>query len=286
MSASEDQSDSVCRMTLSPLQLAAEIRRHGPDVSSAVVAGAQHEWSRDAGFAAAIRGKPWCGAPCLAAIRQARPAASAGGSGRKGLRRAIFGRRRGRRVNRSTPKTQGNLPLSAAVHLAESVARMGTGGGGATRYKRSPGWSLGDRRTHTNYGLLLLQRCAAAFCAISTLRSRLSFRARATPPRRPNSAAGLAEAEPVEACARTSFKASSIGSAAAGCSRASGSSVPTGGASNAAVISLVNKPLKCKADQAFIEQSQLPSASFLSSCRPCRQPSSHFSDGWSHALAV
>ena len=33
-------------------------------------------------------------------------------------------------VNRSVPKTPGNLPLSAAVGLAESAARMGTGGEG------------------------------------------------------------------------------------------------------------------------------------------------------------
>ena len=54
-----------------------------------------------------------------------------------GLRRAIFARFRVRPVNRSDPKTPGNLPLSAAVGQAESTARMGTGGGGATGCKRS-----------------------------------------------------------------------------------------------------------------------------------------------------
>jgi len=61
-----------------------------------------------------------------------------------GLRRAIFGRLRARPVNRSAPKTPGNLPLSAASGLAESTARMGTGGGSAPRYERSQGWSLGE----------------------------------------------------------------------------------------------------------------------------------------------
>jgi hypothetical protein len=60
------------------------------------------------------------------------------------LRRAVFVRLRGRPVNRSAPKTPGNLPLSGALGEAESTARMGTGGGGATRYRRSPGWSLGE----------------------------------------------------------------------------------------------------------------------------------------------
>lgn len=55
-----------------------------------------------------------------------------------GLRRAIFGRLRAGPVNRSAPKTPGNLPLSAAPGQAESTARMGTGGGSATGYKRSP----------------------------------------------------------------------------------------------------------------------------------------------------
>jgi hypothetical protein len=70
--------------------------------------------------------------------------AKSGGPERKGLRRAIFGLLRDGPVNRSAPKTPGNLPLSAALGLAESMARMGTGGGGATRYRRSPGWSLGE----------------------------------------------------------------------------------------------------------------------------------------------
>jgi len=68
------------------------------------------------------------------------------GPERIGLRRAIFGRLRAGPVNRSTPKTPGKLPLSVAVGEAESTARMGTGGGGATRYRRSLGWSLGERR--------------------------------------------------------------------------------------------------------------------------------------------
>ncbi len=36
------------------------------------------------------------------------------------------------------------LRLSGALGQAESTARMGTGGGGATRYRRSLGWSLGE----------------------------------------------------------------------------------------------------------------------------------------------
>src|SRR4051812_11803631 len=72
--------------------------------------------------------------------------AKSGGSERIGLRRAIFGRLRAGAVNRSAPISPGNLPLSAAAGLAESAARMGTGGGGATRYRRSPGWSLGEGR--------------------------------------------------------------------------------------------------------------------------------------------
>jgi hypothetical protein len=51
-----------------------------------------------------------------------------GGLERIGLRRAIFGSRRALPVNRSAPKTAGNLPLSAVVVGAESMARMGTGG--------------------------------------------------------------------------------------------------------------------------------------------------------------
>jgi hypothetical protein len=54
-----------------------------------------------------------------------------------GLRRAIFGLLCVGPVNRSALKTQENLPLRAMPSQAESTARMGTGGGGATRYKRS-----------------------------------------------------------------------------------------------------------------------------------------------------
>jgi hypothetical protein len=64
-------------------------------------------------------------------------AAKSGGPERTGLRRAIFRRLRAGPVNRSAVKTPGNLPLSAAVGLAESTARMGTGGGSATRFERS-----------------------------------------------------------------------------------------------------------------------------------------------------
>ena len=59
--------------------------------------------------------------------------AKSGGPERIGLRRAIFGRLRVGPVNRSAPKTPGNLPLSAAVGRAESAARMGTGGQGGIR---------------------------------------------------------------------------------------------------------------------------------------------------------
>jgi hypothetical protein len=49
------------------------------------------------------------------------------------LRRATFDRSCARPVNRFASKTPGDLPLSAAVGQAESAARMGTGGEGATR---------------------------------------------------------------------------------------------------------------------------------------------------------
>jgi len=68
-----------------------------------------------------------------------------GGLERIGLRRAIFGLLGADPVNRSAVKTAGNLPLSAVVVEVESAARMGTGGEGATGYKRSPGWSLVER---------------------------------------------------------------------------------------------------------------------------------------------
>ena len=61
-----------------------------------------------------------------------------GGRERKGLRRAIFARLRAGPVNRSAPKTPGNLPLSAALGQAESAARMGTGGGSAPGFEPSP----------------------------------------------------------------------------------------------------------------------------------------------------
>ena len=60
-----------------------------------------------------------------------------GGPEKIGLRRPIFRRLHAAPVNRSTLKTPGNLPLSAASGQAESTARMGTGGGGAAACKRS-----------------------------------------------------------------------------------------------------------------------------------------------------
>jgi hypothetical protein len=57
---------------------------------------------------------------------------------RIGLRRADFGLLRTGPVNRSAPKTPGNLPLSAAVGQAESTASMGTGGVCRTRIKDAP----------------------------------------------------------------------------------------------------------------------------------------------------
>ena len=50
-----------------------------------------------------------------------------------GLQRAILARLRAGPVNRSAPKTPGNLPLSAVLGQAESTARMGTGGQGGIR---------------------------------------------------------------------------------------------------------------------------------------------------------
>ena len=47
-----------------------------------------------------------------------------GGPERIGLWRAIFGLLRAGPVNRSAVKTPGNLPLSVALRLAESMARM------------------------------------------------------------------------------------------------------------------------------------------------------------------
>ena len=67
-----------------------------------------------------------------------------GGPEKNGLRRAIFGRLRAEPVNRSVPKTPGNLPLNAASGQAESTARMETGGGGATGSERSQGLNVGS----------------------------------------------------------------------------------------------------------------------------------------------
>ena len=67
-----------------------------------------------------------------------------GGPERKGFRRATFGRLCAGPVNRSAPKTPGNLPVSAAAAGAESTARMGTGGGSATGCERSLGGNPRD----------------------------------------------------------------------------------------------------------------------------------------------
>ncbi len=98
-----------------------------------------------------------------------------GGPERIGLRRAIFRRLRVRPVNRSAPKTPENLPLSAAVSAAESTARMGTGGGGATGYRRSPGRSLGELAGHDErkFGQPRQPSATDMACAVCrTLRSR------------------------------------------------------------------------------------------------------------------
>jgi hypothetical protein len=44
------------------------------------------------------------------------------------------------------PKTPGNLPSSGGIGRAERADHFETGGGGATGYKRSTGWSLGEHR--------------------------------------------------------------------------------------------------------------------------------------------
>ncbi len=59
--------------------------------------------------------------------------AKSGGPESTGLHRAIFGRLRLGPVNRPDPKTPENPPLSAAVGLAESAARMETGGAAEIR---------------------------------------------------------------------------------------------------------------------------------------------------------
>lgn len=48
-------------------------------------------------------------------------------------------------VNRSGGKPWPNLGFSCRLAEAESLTSAKTGGGGATRYKRSLGWSLGER---------------------------------------------------------------------------------------------------------------------------------------------
>ena len=61
-----------------------------------------------------------------------------GGPERKGLRRTIFRPLRAEPVNRSAPKTPGNLSLSATPGQAESTAHMDTGGACRTRIKDAP----------------------------------------------------------------------------------------------------------------------------------------------------
>ncbi len=68
-----------------------------------------------------------------------------GGPERIGLRRAISGRLCAEPVNRSAPKTLGNLLLSASPGKAESMARMRPGGGSANGYKRSLDVFLGGQ---------------------------------------------------------------------------------------------------------------------------------------------
>ena len=63
-----------------------------------------------------------------------------------GPRRAIFGLFPAWPVNRSTPKTSGILPKSGRIGRGERADHFETGGGGATGYKRSTGWSLGEHR--------------------------------------------------------------------------------------------------------------------------------------------
>ncbi|PZW48602.1 hypothetical protein C8P66_10416 [Humitalea rosea] len=79
-----------------------------------------------------------CGSYRLAQLTTGSNMPKSGGPERIGLRRAISGHLHVWPVNRSTQKTPGNLPLSAASGQAESTARMGTGGGGAPGFERSP----------------------------------------------------------------------------------------------------------------------------------------------------
>lgn len=61
-----------------------------------------------------------------------------------GLRRPETGHSRGLPVDRSGPEPAGNLRLTAARPWVQTALRKATGGRGATWYKRSPGWSLGE----------------------------------------------------------------------------------------------------------------------------------------------
>jgi hypothetical protein len=68
------------------------------------------------------------------------------GSESIGPRREISGLFWAEPVNRSAPKTPGILPSSGRIGRAERADHFETGGGGATRYNRSQGWSLGEHR--------------------------------------------------------------------------------------------------------------------------------------------
>jgi hypothetical protein len=90
------------------------------------------------------------------ALHRRRGLAKSGGPERIGLRRAIFRCLRLWPVNRSAPKTPGNLPLSAALGLAESTARMGTGAGRGIRIVGTPstGRSESDRTDQAAHALV------------------------------------------------------------------------------------------------------------------------------------
>lgn len=64
--------------------------------------------------------------------------AKSGGPERKGLGRAFFAHLRAGPVNRSAPKTAGNLRLMASLGSAESATLRETGGGSATGDEPSP----------------------------------------------------------------------------------------------------------------------------------------------------
>ncbi len=81
--------------------------------------------------------------------------AKSGGPERIGLRRSIFGVFRAGRVNSSTPKSPGNLPLSAVGGQAETTLRRGTGGESGIRTHGTLA------RTHA------FQACALSHSAIS-----------------------------------------------------------------------------------------------------------------------